>query len=252
MMEMAGFQRLARSNETSEENFRKRHFLGSRLALVLTLVFFSSLSILVKLFCTPQNRTLVLTGHAGELSVTEMGGHYYVDIEALTRLANGSLSFRGNQIVLTLSAPITNTSTINSAATQSVPSGFSKEFLKAGIEEMSVIREWRSALINLIRQGYPVTEDWAASYRGQAQQNLRLVSVAASTESDRSALQLLTNEFNNMKKLSDRFVEANKSRTYVSPNALDNDPLDQKILNCAHSLAAMAASNQFVDDGSCR
>lgn len=117
---------------------------------------------------------------------------------------------------------------------------------------MSEIREWRSALISAIRQGYPVTEEWVASFRGQAQQNLRLASVAASTESDRNALQLLTNEFNNINKLTDRFVQASKSRTYVSPNALDNDPLDQKILNCAHSLAAMAASNQFVDDGSCQ
>jgi len=75
--------------------------------------------------------------------------------------------------------------------------------------------------------------------------------VAASSEDDRKALQLLTNEFTNMKKLSDRFVEANKSRIYVAPNTLDNDPLDQKILNCAHSLAQMAANNQFVDEGFC-
>ena len=242
---------MARSNETSEVNLRKRRFLGSRLALFLTLVFFSSLSILVKLYGTPQNRTLVLTGHAGELGVTEMGGHYYIDIEALARLANGSLSYQGNQIILTLS-PTIDTPVTHSAPSQSAPSGFSKDFLRAGIELMSEIREWRSALINAIRQGYPVTEDWVGSLRGQTQQNLRLVSVAASTESDRNALQLLTNEFNNMKKLSDRFVQANKSRTYVSPNALDDDPLDQKILNCAHSLAAMAASNQFVDDGSCQ
>jgi hypothetical protein len=32
---------------------------------------------------------------------------------------------------------------------------------------------------------------------------------------------------------------------------LKSDPLDQQILNCARSLAAMAASGQFVDDGSC-
>jgi len=96
-----------------------------------------------------------------------------------------------------------------------------------------------------------VTEDWVGTFHGQARQSLRLVSLAASTESDLNALQLLTNELNNMKKLSDRFVEANRSRTYVSPDALESDPLDQKILNCAHSLAAMAANNQFVDDGSC-
>ena len=249
---MASVQRLARSNQANAENSRKRHFLESWAFFFLTLVFFSSLPVFVELYAAPQNRTLVLTGHPGELSVTEMDGRYYVDVEALTRLANGSLSFRGNQIVLTLSAPNMNTPATHSAASQSVPSGFSKEFLRASIEEMSVIREWRSALINAIRQGYPVTEEWVATFRGQAQQNLRLVSVASSTESDRNALHLLTNEFNNIKKLSDRFMEANKTRSYVSPNALDNDPLDQKILSCAHSLAAMAANNQFVDDGSCQ
>ena len=54
-----------------------------------------------------------------------------------------------------------------------------------------------------------------------------------------------------MRKLSDRLVEAGKGRVYVSPKSLDDDPLDQKILKCAHSLAAMVANNQFVDDGSC-
>ena len=249
---MANSQRLAPRNEADEGNFLKRHFLESRPILFGMLMFFASLLVFISLYGAPQNRTLVLTGHPGELSVKEMDGRYYVDVEALTQLANGSLSFRGNQIVLTLSAPTKTIPATNSAASQSTSSGFSKEFLRAAIEEMSVIREWRSSLINAIRQGYPVTEEWVATLRGQAQQNLRLVSVAASTESDRNANHLLTNEFNNIQKLSDRFVEANKSRTYVSPNALDNDPLDQKILSCAHSLAAMAASNQFVDDGSCQ
>ena len=89
------------------------------------------------------------------------------------------------------------------------------------------------------------------SFRNGAATSLRLASVAASTESDRQAAVLLTNEFNNMNSLSDRFINANKSMTYVSHEALDNDPLDRKVLNCARSLAAMAANNQFVDDGSC-
>jgi hypothetical protein len=218
---------------------------------LVTFLFFCGLPIFVTVHAAPQNRTLVLTGHPGELPVLETGGRSYVDIEALTRLANGTLSFRGNQIVLTLptvgaSAPPTNPETDQPR----VP-GFSKDFLKAGLEEMAVIREWRSALINAIQQGHPVTEDWVETFGAQAQQNLRLVSLAASTDSDRNALQLLNNEFNNMKKLSNRFVETTKSRTYVSPNALESDPLCQKVLNCAHSLAAMASNNQFVDDGSC-
>ena len=249
---MANCQRWAPRNEADQKDSRRSLLLGSRLILFLALGFFSSLPIVVKLVAAPQNRTLVLTGHPGELTVMETGGRYYVDIEALTQLANGSLSFRGNQIVLTLSAPATATPASNPEASPSTTSGFSKDFLKAGIEEMSVIREWRSALTNAVRQGYAVTEDWAASFRGQAQQSLRLVSVAASTDADRNALRLLNNVFNNMKKLSDRFVQANQSRTYVPPTALDNDPLDQRILSCAHSLAAMAANNQFVDDGSCQ
>jgi hypothetical protein len=89
------------------------------------------------------------------------------------------------------------------------------------------------------------------SFSDRAQHNLRLVSLAASTESDKNAFQLLTNEFNNMKQLSDRFVDANNSRTYMRTDAVENDPLDRRILNCGHSLAAMAASGQFADDGSC-
>ena len=249
---MANSHRRAPSAEAEQTDSRRPLLLGSRLALFLAFVFFSSVPVLVKLFAAPQNRTVVLTGHPGELAVMEAGGRYYVDVEELARVANGSIQFKGNQIVLTLSTPTLNTPAINSQASPSTASGFSKDFLRAAIEEMSVIREWRSTLINAIRQGHPVTEDWVASFRGQAQENLRLVSVAASTDADRNALRLLNNEFTNLKKLTDKFVEANRSRTYVSPNALDNDPLDQKILSCAHSLAAMAANNQFADGGSCQ
>jgi hypothetical protein len=132
------------------------------------------------------------------------------------------------------------------------PPGFTKEFLRAGIEQMSVIREWRSTLISAVQRGFPITNDWMTSFRDRAQHNLRLVSLAASSESDKNAVQLLTNELKNMQQLSDRFVDANKSRTYIRTDALENDPLDRRILNCGHSLAAMAASGQFVDDGSCQ
>ena len=92
-------------NEVDQKDSRKPLLLGSRIALFLALAFFSTLPVLVKLFAAPQNRTLVLTGHPGELTVMEMGGRYYVDIEALTRVANGSISFKGNQMVLSLSPP---------------------------------------------------------------------------------------------------------------------------------------------------
>jgi hypothetical protein len=80
---------------------------------------------------------------------------------------------------------------------------------------------------------------------------IRLVSVAASTDSDRDALGLLTNEFDNMQNLSDKITELRKSMDYIAPDTLNEDPLDQRILNCAHSLASMAVGGQFQDDGSC-
>jgi len=78
-----------------------------------------------------------------------------------------------------------------------------------------------------------------------------LVSVAISTDSDRSAYQLLDNELNQMQKLSDTILSARKNMNYISPDALKGNPLDQQILNCARALGSMAASGHFQDDGSC-
>src|SRR5208282_2788568 len=129
--------------------------------------------------------------------------------------------------------------------------GFSKEFMRAGIEVGSTIREWRTALTSAVQNGYPVTDDFVAAYRGQVATNLRLASVAVSTDSDRSAFQLLSNEFDNMQKLSNKILAARQDMNYISADALKDDPLNQQILSCARSLAAMAASGQFQDDGTC-
>jgi|SRR5271170_536380 len=191
--------------------------------------------------------TLIIAGQPGQAPVVHIQGKTYVDLEALARLTHGSLSFNGSQTTLTLPG----TAAAAPAPPPAPGSEFSKAFLRAGIEQMSVIREWRITLTNAIQRGIPVTADWMDLYRGPAQTNLRLASVAAETDSDRNAYRLLSNEYDNMKKLTDRFVAQHDSQTYTSPDALENDPLNQQILSCARSLAAMAASGQYVDDGSC-
>ncbi|MGC1417639.1 MAG: hypothetical protein WA817_20280 [Candidatus Acidiferrum sp.] len=221
------------------EKIRLKRFLPALTSLLLLCGF-----ALAFVDAAQQNRTFTVAGHSGEIPVAEIGGRYYVEIEALARLSNGSLSFAANQIILTL--PSSNAGIPSTSA-----AGFTKEFLRAGIEQMSDIREWRSTLVSAVQRGFPITSDWMKSFSDRAQHNLRLASLAASSESDRSAFQLLTNEFNSMKQLSDRFVKANESRTYIRTDALDNDPLDRRILNCGRSLAAMTANGQFVDDGSC-
>ena len=94
-----------------------------------------------------------------------------------------------------------------------------------------------------------LSEDRLSAYPNQAQQAVRLAAVAASTPADKNAEPFLTNELNNMRALTDKYLQMTKSRTYIDPNFLDNDPLDQKIRTCTHSLASMATANQFIDDG---
>ena len=217
----------------------------ARCLIVLTSMLFFYLCVLVFANGAQINKTFTVAGHSGEIPVADIGGRSYIEIEALTRLANATLSFSGNQIIMTLHPSNTHVSTTPTT-------GFTKEFLRAGIEQMSVIREWRSTLINAVQRGFPITDDWMKTFRDRAQHNLRLVSLAASSESDKNAVQLLTNELTNMQQLSARFVDANKSRIYVPADALDNDPLDRRIQDCGRSLAAMAASGQFVNDGACQ
>ncbi|MGB8494316.1 MAG: hypothetical protein WCE53_07965 [Candidatus Acidiferrum sp.] len=217
----------------------------------LTLAALLALPILALSLAAQQNLTLIVNGRPGGVTVVQLNGRPYVEIEALARVASGSLSFKGSQIILTLPASTASTLPTPPSTTEPANQGFSKEFLRAGIEEMAAIREWRSVLANAVQHGYPITQDWLSVYRVQAAKGLTLASVAVSTDSDRDALGLLTNEFDNMQKLSNAILELRKSMDYISPTTLNDDPLDQKIMNCAHALASMAAGRQFLDDGSC-
>jgi hypothetical protein len=69
---------------------------------------------------------------------------------------------------------------------------------------------------------------------------------------DQRVLPLLTNEFNTMDALTDKYLKIAASRDYLAPNALNGDPMEQKLLICWQSLASMASSNQFVDNVSCQ
>ena len=148
---------------------RKTSWRGWLILLVLLIVPGLALSQAVR-----QSRTLILNGQSGQVKVMEVDGRSYVDLESLARIANGTLGFSGNQITLTL--PSSAAGTASPAAPPSPPanSGFSKEFLRNSIEEMAVIREWRSALVNSIENSLPIQEDWVERYRGQASTSPRI------------------------------------------------------------------------------
>jgi hypothetical protein len=201
-----------------------------------------------------QGTVLVLNGYTETVPVMQVNGKNYVNVEALARATNGSMSFNGNQIVLTLPAAGSGGGTAapqQAAPAASQNTGFSKEFLTAAIEEMSTLREWHSALASAIANGFPVTGELVAPYQAQAVTNLGLMRVAVSTQSDQGAAQLISNAFQKMKQLSDKYVAKRANLEFVGPNALKNDPLDQSLIACGKSLRSMAGSGQFVDDGTC-
>jgi hypothetical protein len=196
-----------------------------------------------------QSTTLSVTGYADQVPVIQMNGRSYVEIESLARLISGSMSFRDKQIILTL--PPLAANQVSPETNQSARSGFSKDFLRAAIEEMAAIREWRITIVNAVQGSFPITDDWVAGYRRTAESKLALTSAAIATDSDRSGFALLSNEFSKMQTLSDKYLALRKSLTYIPPDSLDKDTLDQQLLSCARGLSSMAGSGQFEDVAVC-
>lgn len=207
-----------------------------------------------------KTRMLIINGQTTQVSVIQEKGHFYIDLEALANAVNGSLSYSASAIAL--SVPVGSGDAASSAIVHATPAGppqqdapsnpgFSQTFLAQGIEQMSTLREWHTALTTAVENGIPVSATLLGPYRARAATNLRLAMASATTPSDRSAYQLLDNEFQNMARLSDKYIKLRDSLTYVAPDALGSDDLNQRIIACGHSLGAMAASGQFVDDGSC-
>jgi hypothetical protein len=88
-------------------------------------------------------------------------------------------------------------------------------------------------------------------HRRNADSKLAVASTTVVTEPDRNLLLLLKNEFSNLQQLTVQYLAMRKSLTYIAPDSLDNDLLNQKIQNCAQGLASMTASGQFQDVATC-
>jgi hypothetical protein len=199
-----------------------------------------------------QNMALTVSGHPGLAPVIQRNGRSYVDVEALAKATGATLGFQGTRIVLTLPAP--PPPVVVPVQPQPVPvqpkedKGYSREFLRAGVEQMTVVREWRSALENAIRTNNPVEESWVSYYRRTAQDKMAMATASATTDSDRQALPVLQAAMGMVGQLSDRFLALRTTYTYVSPDSLDHDALDQKILACAQGMASQAIPGGAFED----
>lgn len=200
-----------------------------------------------------SKRTFVVNGKRGEVLIYEIDGQAFVDLEDLARIGSGSLKFQGHQIVLSLPVSPGNTPAPASTNSQPTDTGLSDAFMRAAIEDLGIIENWQNIVAYGVRLGIPGNGNPLVSVRDKAAEGLRLAIVASSTDSDRSALQLLTNHFNNVQQWVNTLVESRKNMDAAAylPSALNNDPLYQKILNCSTSLGTMLPSGTFTDDGSC-
>lgn len=203
----------------------------------------------------PQTWSLVINGQAGQAQVVEINGRAYVDLAMLAQIASGSVQFKDKGIILTLPAAHPDSAQTVAPPSPAENSGLSRDFMRAGIEAFATMREWASTMAYTIQNGYHVTDSWAADHRAEAANKLKLASAAVVTGDDRNALQLLTHEFDAVNQWSDKLVQERKTmdtaKYTVSPNALRDDPLSQKITSCGRFLASMLGSGTFQDDPSC-
>ena len=195
-----------------------------------------------------SNKQLIVNGKTTDAAVLQVGGHSYVDIEALAEITNGSVTFEANQIILTI--PNANPDGVSPEA----PEGLSKGFASAAIAALAEMKEWKGALGAMATYGLAFDETWAHTYHNRVEASLEQANVAASTNSDQNALQLLSTQFANLAKWESEVLAERRAldgaRT-VEPNAVQNDPVLAKFSSCGKFLSAMLGSGIFTDNSSC-
>lgn len=200
-------------------------------------------------------RSVVVNEYSGKLAILQMDDKTYVDLRRLVQIAHGSMEYQGNKILLTLPGPTAHAPVQVEEAAETDSSRLSRDFMKAGIEEISLLREWASTLANAIQNAYPVTDNWVANYRARAQKGLAMASAALLNDADRNAFQLLNRESQAVEEWSNKLLEAQRSMSAakyaVSDSALQEDPLSQKIVTCGRFLGQMMANGSFQDHPSC-
>jgi hypothetical protein len=200
----------------------------------------------------PEKKTLVVNGRTATGTVVLIDGHSYVDVETFARIMNAAVSFEPGRVTLTFPAAEAGAKPERAAAL-----GLSKEFARASISELAVMWEWKGAIASAIRSGVAGGNwlgPWLHDYRVRAEGSLSQTSLAAKTESDHKALQLLKSELANLGEWDSSTQATNHSlngEQTVNPAVAQNDPLLAKISECGNFLNAMLVTGEFADSSSC-
>jgi hypothetical protein len=198
------------------------------------------------------NKILVVNGKTAGAGVRQINGRLYIDLETLAQATNAVFTVESRRVVLNIppsdaGAVATDDSTQNSQR-------LSRDFSSAAISALAAMREWRVAVRAMILYGLAVSDTWVQAYHQQTLDALRQAGVAASTDADKNALQLLGSEADMMTTWANG-VDASRQQLNgaktVDPNALQNDTQLAKIQSCSQFLNSMVLSGSFNDDPSC-
>src|ERR1700756_5541400 len=103
---------------------------------IAAIVLLSGVALMV---AAQQVSSLIVSGQQGQAKVVQVQGANYVEVNGLARLTGGSISFSGNQLVLTLPGSGGDSQAAQAAAPSAPAGGLSNDFLNAGIEAMSQV-----------------------------------------------------------------------------------------------------------------
>jgi hypothetical protein len=199
-----------------------------------------------------STKILVVNGKTAGVGVRQINGRLYVDLETLAQLTNGVFTVEPRRVVLTI--PPSDAGAVATDDSTQTSQRLSRDFSSAAISALAATREWRVAVRAMILYGLAVSDTWVQAYHQQTLDALRQAGVAASTEADKNALQLLSNEADMMtawaNQVEDARQQLNGART-VDPNTLKDDPTLAKIQKCNQFLNSMALSGAFNDDPNC-
>ena len=199
-----------------------------------------------------SNKTLVVNGKIASAGVRQINGRLYIDLETFAQATNAVFTVEARRVVLTI--PPSDAGTVPTDESAQNSPRLSRDFSSAAISALANMREWRVAVRAMILYGLAVSDTWVQAYHNQTLDAIRQAGVAASTDADKNALQLLQSEADAMTAWANQVESArqelNGART-VDPNTLQNDPTLAKIQKCSQFLNSMVLSGTFNDDPSC-
>src|ERR1700693_4156128 len=199
-----------------------------------------------------SNKTLVVNGKTASAGVRQINGRLYIDLETLAQVTNAVFTVEPRRVVLTIPPADADAVATDDSAQNSQK--LSRDFASAAISALANVREWRVAVRAMILYGLAVSDTWVQAYHNQTLDAIRQAGVAASTDPDKNALQLLRGEADMMTAWANQVEAARQELNgakVVDPNALQNDPALAKIQSCNQFLNSMVFSGTFNDDPSC-